>query len=229
MKKIALYVRCSTDHQTVQNQIHALESYCNSQVWKNIPRDYYKEEGVSARKIKPALRPAFGDLLEKCREGVYEKIVILRIDRLCRNIRDLCEICQDLSDLGVELVFVQPNMPTTGPLGKLVLGIFGLIAEFEADLIAERIKEGLAAKKAQGIKLGKRYIPFSEDIWKQIQELGQNQLSLREIGRNLNIPHSTLCDRIKTLSGIIESPFKEWTDHEWHLAWKANKELQKIN
>lgn len=215
--KVAVYVRCSTVDQNVENQVHAIDNFCNSQPWKDKPRDYYREN-ISARKVSPKDRPAFGELLTKCKEGIYEKVIVWRIDRLCRNIRDLWEVTQEFNRLEVEIVFAQHNIPTTGPLGKLVIGLLGLIAEFEADLIAERTREGLAAKKSQGVKLGKQFAPISRDVWTHIKQLASAGNSIRYIAQQVGLPNTTLKDRIRYLSKKIGKPFKEWIDADWSNA-----------
>jgi DNA invertase Pin-like site-specific DNA recombinase len=98
-------------------------------------------------------RPGLADALSHLREG--DVLMVWRLDRLGRGLKQLIEIAQDLEKRGVGLRSLQEQIDTTTPGGKLVFHVFGALAEFERDLIRERTNAGLASARARG-RLGGR-------------------------------------------------------------------------
>jgi DNA invertase Pin-like site-specific DNA recombinase len=97
------------------------------------------EEQISSRK---ADHPELRATLEFCREG--DELVIWKLDRFGRSLKELIELVGDLRERGVEFVSLRESLDTTTPGGKPVFHVFGAVAEFERDLILERTMAGLA-------------------------------------------------------------------------------------
>jgi DNA invertase Pin-like site-specific DNA recombinase len=95
-----------------------------------------------------AKRPQLEAALAFVREG--DTFVITKIDRLARSIRHLCEIADVLEKKGVALQVLNPSMDTSTPAGRLTFGIFGVVAQFEREIMLERQKEGVQRAKAEG-------------------------------------------------------------------------------
>ncbi|MDH5217155.1 MAG: recombinase family protein [Gammaproteobacteria bacterium] len=106
---------------------------------------------ISGAKAK---RPELEKLKEQLREG--DTLIVWRLDRLGRSLRDLIDWINWLEGQGVGFVSLQENIDTTSPTGKLTFHIFGAIAEFERNLIQERTHAGLAAARARGRKGGRK-------------------------------------------------------------------------
>jgi len=214
MSRIAIYVRTSTTDQNVDGQILAINQFCDSQPYADFPRDVYVEQGVSARKVRPENRPVFSKILKKCESGYYSHVAILRIDRLCRNVRDLYDITQKFKDMKIELVFTQQQIDTSGAVGQLIMSILGAIAEFEANLIAQRIMEGLDLRRSLGVKLGrpKAHLP-SEDTLQAFIEHCQGS-SLRDLEKTYKVSRMTLSRRFKEIAEEldIKYPLKDNAD-----------------
>jgi DNA invertase Pin-like site-specific DNA recombinase len=86
-----------------------------------------------------------------------DTLLVAELSRLGRDMLQVLNIINDLSDKGVQLTFVrQPELSTTGSHGKLLLAIYSYFAEAERDFISMRVKQGLAAAKASGVSLGRR-------------------------------------------------------------------------
>ena len=98
-------------------------------------------------------RPALDAMIEQLRRG--DAVVVWRLDRLGRSLRNLIELVSELESRGVGFVSLTESIDTTTPGGKLIFHIFGALAEFERDLIRERTMAGLAAARARGRKGGR--------------------------------------------------------------------------
>jgi len=130
------YARVSGDDQKLDLQLDALQKAgC-----KKIMED--RKSGARAD------RPGLARLLEIVREG--DVVIIWRLDRLGRSLRDLLELAAHFETEGVGLKSLQENIDTTSSGGKLIFQIFGALAEFERNVIRERTNAGLAAARARG-------------------------------------------------------------------------------
>lgn len=108
----------------------------------------YVDESVSGSKIPFAERPAGGRLLRDLERG--DRVLVTRIDRAARNVRDLLDLVERIEGAGASIVFVDQAIDTAGPMGRFLLTLLGAIAELEAGIIAERRRESLAAFRAEG-------------------------------------------------------------------------------
>jgi DNA invertase Pin-like site-specific DNA recombinase len=109
------------------------------------------EEQISSRKED---RPELKAAMDYCREG--DEMVVWKLDRFGRSLRELIDLVNELRKRGVELVSLRESIDTTTPGGKLVFHVFGAVAEFERDLILERTTAGLEAARARGRRGGRK-------------------------------------------------------------------------
>jgi DNA invertase Pin-like site-specific DNA recombinase len=145
------YARCSSQSQSTAEQERRLaEAGCD------LVRAE-KESGKSA-----AARPELQTVLAFLRPG--DALVVTRLDRLARSVRDLCEISARLDAAGASLVVLDQSVDTTTPAGKMFFHVLGAVAEFERELTRERQAAGIAAARRDGRSLGgrKRSIDRSE-------------------------------------------------------------------
>jgi len=103
--------------------------------------------GAKANRVK------LNELMEHVREG--DVIVVWKLDRLGRSLRDLVSLMSKFQEKGVGFKSLQDNIDTTTPMGKLNFHLFAALAEFERDIISERTKAGLSAARARGRKGGR--------------------------------------------------------------------------
>jgi len=108
----------------------------------------YADVSVSGAKVPFAERPDGARLLADLRPG--DRLLVTKIDRAARNTEDLLSLVKRVNAIGAEVVFAEPYISTEGPMGKLLLTVFGAVAEFESALIAERRRDSLAAFAAEG-------------------------------------------------------------------------------
>ena len=151
-KRAALYVRVSTDAQTVENQIRELRQVARRRGWEMV--EVYSDAGISGAKGRNG-RPGLDAMLKDASRRKFDILMAWAIDRLGRSLSDLLDTIQHLEACGVDLYLDQQAIDTTTPMGKLVFQIAGAFAEFERTMIRQRIKAGLKRAIAQGVKLGR--------------------------------------------------------------------------
>ncbi|MBA9078207.1 recombinase family protein [Rufibacter quisquiliarum] len=140
-------------------------------------------------------RPALGKVKEILRSG--DTLVVWRLDRLGRSLKDLIEWMNFLESEGIALKSLQESIDTTTATGKLVYHIFASISEFEKSLIQERTMAGLAAARARG-RMGGRPKKMSEEKQKlTIRLYHEKQHSVDEICRMMSISKPTLYNYLK--------------------------------
>lgn len=147
MKNIALYVRVSTSDQTVENQKIRLIEFAERNGYSF---DIY-EEVESTRKTRPVKQ----GLLAKLRQGVYDSVVVYKLDRWARSSTELILDTKELLDKNIGFISVSDNLDFSTAAGKLHFQILSAFAEFERELIRERTIEGLRRAKIQGKVAGR--------------------------------------------------------------------------
>jgi len=148
--RVAVYVRVSTADQTTLNQEIELKGYCERldyEVFK-----VYKDEGVSGSKTS---RPALDEMLKDMRQGYFKAILVWKFDRLGRSVSHLLQVLEEMNNKGIRLIATSQNIDTDTPQGKLFFTMLSAFAEFERELITERIKLGIERKKKDGFKWGR--------------------------------------------------------------------------
>ena len=154
MKAVA-YLRVSTTEQatdgySIPAQRRAVESYCQSQGWELV--EVYADEGRSGKSIEG--REALARLLQDAQAGLFERAIVLRLDRLGRNLRDLLRVCDELEAAGVGVVSVREAIDTGTAAGRMMRSILGSLAEFEREVIVSRIQAGIEEKARSGELVG---------------------------------------------------------------------------
>ena len=151
MKSAAIYARVSTHNgQKPEMQLRELREYCNRREWKVAGE--FVDTGISGTKEH---RPALDRLLAECRKRQVDAVVVYRYDRFARSLRQLVNALEEFRALGIDFVSLHEGVDTSTPNGRLVFGIFASIAEFERELIRDRVRSGLALAKARGKQLGR--------------------------------------------------------------------------
>jgi DNA invertase Pin-like site-specific DNA recombinase len=131
-------------------QLRELREYCQRRGWEIV--DEYVDAGVSGTREH---RPALDRLLSDSRKRLVDAVVVYRYDRFARSLRQLVNALEEFRALGIDFVSLHEGVDTSTPNGRLVFGIFASIAEFERELIRDRVRSGLAAAKAKGKRLGR--------------------------------------------------------------------------
>jgi DNA invertase Pin-like site-specific DNA recombinase len=151
-KRAALYVRVSTDRQTVENQIEALTKVASARGWEVVAT--FNDAGISGAKGRKD-RPGLDEMLKQAQRHKFDIVMAWAIDRVGRSLIDLLGTIQHLEACHVDLYLDQQQIDTTTPTGKLMFQITGAFAEFERSMIRERVHAGLKRAVANGQTLGR--------------------------------------------------------------------------
>jgi DNA invertase Pin-like site-specific DNA recombinase len=189
---VAIYARVSTDRQTAELQLHELREYVKRSGWVILKE--YIDEGYSGVNTK---RPAFAQMLSDARKKKFQIVLVWKLDRLGRSLKDLITTLDELGHLGIDFISYENQLDTSTPTGKLVFQIIGAVAEFEKDIIRERVVAGLANARRKGKRLGRPTIP--PDTRDKAQVLRAQGLSYRQIGHTLRVGESTVRNWLKIL------------------------------
>jgi DNA invertase Pin-like site-specific DNA recombinase len=145
-KRAALYVRVSTDHQSVDNQLQELGQIAERRGWTVVAT--YRDAGISGAKGRDK-RPGLDAMLKDAGRRKFDIVMAWAIDRLGRSLIDLLRTIQDLEAVGVDLYLDQQHLDTTTPTGKLLFQVTGAFSEFERAMIRLRVRAGLNAVRAK--------------------------------------------------------------------------------
>ena len=136
-----IYGRVSTGEQSIEMQLLELIRFCEARGWQ-IHR--YLDSGISGAKER---RPQLDALWADARRRKVDVVIVYRFDRFARSMKQLVNALDELNSLGIQFVSLHENVDTTTPQGRLVFGIFAAIAEFERELIRDRISSALEMRK----------------------------------------------------------------------------------
>src|ERR1700690_2019595 len=178
--RVAIYARVSTLHgQDPQMQIRELREYCQRRGWEIVGE--YVDAGISGSKEH---RPQLDALLVACRKRLVDAVVVYRYDRFARSLRHLVNALEEFRALGIEFVSIHEGVDTSTPNGRLIFGIFASIAEFERELIRDRVRSGLRNAKAKGKTLGRPRVVVDAA---KIAGLRASGLSWRDVSKELGV------------------------------------------
>ncbi len=142
--RAGLHARGSTTDQVPENQLAVLRAFAEACGWAATE---YADDGVSGGQTS---RPALDTLLAAARARRLDIVLTTKLDRLARSTRHLVGLAAELEALGVDLVVTDQAIDTTTPAGRLMFHVLSAIAEFERDLIRERVIAGIRRAQAQG-------------------------------------------------------------------------------
>jgi DNA invertase Pin-like site-specific DNA recombinase len=172
------YARVSTQDQNPQLQLDALRAAGCDQV--------FEERATGATRDRPELVVC----LRTLRTG--DTLVVWKLDRLARSLKDLVEIVHDLNGRQIGFRSITEAIDTTSSGGRLVFHIFGALAEFEHSLIRERTVAGLAAARARGRKGGRKPSMTPADARKAAAMLSDPNITKTEVARHFGVTRATL-------------------------------------
>ncbi len=175
------YLRVSTTDQEhgIDAQRTAIRLESERRGWNVI---WLEDSGRSGKSLD---RPAVREALAMLERGEAVALAVSKLDRLTRSVHDFSGLLSTASRQGWGLVMLDLGVDTTTPAGKLVANVVAAVAEWERDMIALRTREGLAAAKAKGVRLG---APTRQDpsVVTRVRELRESGMTLRAIADALN-------------------------------------------
>lgn len=198
-KRVALYARCSTDSQTVENQLRDLREVGARLGW-NVT-EVITDEGISGAKGRDQ-RPGFDRLMTGIARKEWDLIAAWAVDRLGRSLRDLVILLDDMRDRGVDLYLHQQGLDTSTPTGRAMFGMLSVFSDFERSLIKSRVICGL--NRVRGTKrLGRPPVPpITVEKVKKMLAAGK---SLRVTAKAVGISPA-MVSKIKAQMGVGDQP-----------------------
>jgi putative DNA-invertase from lambdoid prophage Rac len=182
--RVGLYARISThDQQTLPLQLEAMRSYIKDRGWTLSKQ--VEDIGSGAKE-----RPQRETLMRAARRREIDAVVVWRLDRWGRSLADLVVTLQELSALGVGFVSLTEALDLATPSGRAMAGLLGVFAEFEREILRERVKAGIAQARQQGKPHGR---PRTASLQaEQVRRLRAERLSQSEIARRLGIGRTSV-------------------------------------
>jgi len=185
--RVGIYLRVSTQDQNTEIQKGELQRFAEARGWASVRVYEDKATGTNAN------RPALKEMLRDARKRVIDVIVVWKLDRFARSLKDLVTMLQELSELGVEFVALKDNIDLTTSSGRLMMHMIGAFAEFEASLIRERVRAGIANARAKGKRLGRP--SFRDDD--RIRALRGRGLSIRQVAAKAGVSKASVQRALK--------------------------------
>ena len=182
------YIRVSTqisdtraNNQTFDRQLKILHD-------NGVSDENIFKERISGG-VSTAERPEWEKLLQVVKSG--DMIIVSEMSRLARSLTDLINTVNHLISINVGIRFIKENINVSSngldSMNKLIFNLFGAFAEFEKDLISERTKQGLQAKKEQGVKLGRKQTYSDEQIKEILKEYEANLITIEDIAKKYSV------------------------------------------
>lgn len=179
-------------------QNRELQEYAKQRGWQVVK--VYEDRGFTGTNSN---RPALKSLLADARVRKLDLVLVWKLDRWGRSLREIVTMLQELTDYGVEFCSLKDSLDLSTSQGKLMSHIIGAFSQYEAEIIRARVRSGLENAKAKGQKLGR---PKKRND-AEIQRLRQEGLSIREIAKQMGVSPASVQRALKkpvskTLLGI---------------------------
>ncbi len=175
-KRAAIYLRVSTDQQDTAMQLAELQDIADRRDWET---KVYRDHGHSGAKES---RPALDALLSDLRRHRIDVVMIWSLDRLARSLKHLLALTEEFAALGVDLRAAKQAIDTASPASRLTYQVLGAVAEFEREMLRERVKAGLAQARRAGKRLGRPPLrKFDTDEKDEIRKLRKAGASIRNL------------------------------------------------
>jgi len=186
MMRTAIYARVSTTNhgQDASLQTSEMQQFVEARGWQLA--DQYVDQGVSGAKDS---RPELNRLMADAHKRKFDVVLVWKLDRFGRSLRHLVNALAEFESLGIAFVSLSDNLDLSTASGRLMFNIIGAMAEFERELIRERVKAGMKNAKAKGIRIGR---PRANVDAAQIARLRAQGLSWKKIAKQMGLGVGTL-------------------------------------
>ena len=194
--RVVMYARVSTQNhgQDPEVQLRDMRGYLKLRGFRLVGE--YVDRGVSGTKKN---RPELDRLMADAAKRRFDAVCVWKLDRFGRSLRHLVNALAQLEEHGVSFISQRDNLDLTTSAGRLMFNVIGAMAEFERDIISERVKAGLRNAKAKGTRLGHPSpTPITERLIERVRALHKQGQSLRAIAEQVKVSHVTVARLLKT-------------------------------
>lgn len=196
MTRAALYLRVSKYDQTIDNQRIELERVAAVKGWKIV--SVFKDEGISGS-FGRGVRSQYDAMLKSGVRAQHDVVMAWDVSRLSRSLAELVTTLDELHALGIDLYLHQQAIDTTTPAGKAMFQMCGVFAEFEREILSERVKAGLNRAREEGKVLGR---PYKAVNIKRMLEDRNNGDTLRQIAKKYDVSVGKVHKMIKSADNL---------------------------
>lgn len=182
--RAAIYARVSTSDQNPEAQLRDLRQYVEKRGFL-LHKEYVDYVTGNAKKRRGKKEQAYQQLMSDARKRLFDCVIVWKYDRFARSLSVLVSALDEFNSLGIDFISHTQDMDTTTPMGRLFYNIIGSFAEFERELIGERVAAGLANARAKGVRLGRPEI--DPTAAQRITTLREEGWSLRQIAKRENL------------------------------------------
>src|SRR6266478_10163471 len=181
MMRTAIYARVSTTNhgQDASLQTSEMQQFVEARGWQLA--DQYVDQGVSGSKDS---RPELNRLMADAKRRRFDVVLVWKLDRFGRSLRHLVNALAEFESLNIAFVSLSDNLDLSTASGRLMFNIIGAMAEFERELIRERVKAGMRNAKAKGIRISR---PRANVDTAQIAQLRAQGLSWKKIAKQMGL------------------------------------------
>ena len=193
---VVIYARVSTDKQNHDSQLTELREYCARRKWTRVEEITDTVSGVNSS------RKGLDRLMAAVRRGKVDIVVCYKLDRLGRSLAHLAAMIAEFTAHSVALIVPEQGIDTSSSnsAARLQLNVLCAVAEFEREIIRERVNDGIAAAKARGVRFGR---PVTRDVHRDdIARLRAQGMTGRGIAKTLGIPTSPVFRMIAELEAV---------------------------
>lgn len=194
-KRVALYVRVSTADQNPENQQRELLEVAERARWEIV--GVFVDAGISGAKGREK-RPQFDKMLKLVTQRKVDIVAAWSVDRLGRSVQHLVETLGDLKAAGADLYLHKQALDTTTPAGRAMFQMLGVFAEFEREIIRERVVAGMATARARGKIIGRPRA--TDETVTRVRELRGQGMGIRRVAREVGCGVS-LVQRLEAAAG----------------------------
>jgi DNA invertase Pin-like site-specific DNA recombinase len=191
--KVAVYARVSTDEQSPDAQLRDLREYIRNRGWELVTE--FIDIGESGSKD---VRPAWSELWTQLRQRKFNVLVVPAIDRIGRSLPHLVKILAAIEEHNVTLISLREAFDLSTAQGRMLAGLFAVLADYELSLIKERTKAGMRAARAKGKQIGPKKKYFDVRKATQLRDQGMGIIKIA-----------------KELGGIGVQRVQQWAKHEY--------------
>ena len=195
-QRVAVYGRVSTldKGQDVELQLTDLRAYAEARGW-----EIYKEYTDLGQSGAKEQRPSFMELMDDVRKKKVDIVLVWRLDRFGRSLKHLVVSLDELKTTGVGFVSFKESIDLTTPTGRLMLHLLGAFAEFEKEIIRERVKAGVAHAKAKGKRLGRCPL-LDARLLRTVADMRGKGMSIRQISAEVRVSKSLVHKSLQILA-----------------------------
>ena len=191
--KVAIYARVSTSdkEQNPETQLLPLRDFCSAQGW-----EVYQEYVDQAPALDIAHRTAWRQLLDDAAKRKFTVVIVFKLDRAFRSVKHMHDTLYTWEVLGIAFKSLREQFDTSTAIGRLLLNLLAALAEFEIELIRERVKAGMDRAARQGKKIGRPKVTdrrgFKTRYKTILERLSSGDISRRRAAKELGVGYATL-------------------------------------